>query len=130
MENMEYCLGANWVSITHELVGFILENKELIYKMFHATLCADEFFIQTLVWNSGKYRKKVFSLEDDYFASLRLIDWKRGNPYVWRENDYEELMQAPHLFARKFDETVDAAVIEKVFNTIMDRQRKGKSYEK
>ena len=47
-----------------------------------------------------------------------------------RENDYEELMQAPHLFARKFDETVDAAVIEKVFNTIMDRQRKGKSYEK
>ena len=130
MESMEYCLGANWVSITHELVGFILENKELIYKMFHATLCADEFFIQTLVWNSDKYRKKVFSLEDDYFASLRLIDWKRGNPYVWRENDYEELMQAPHLFARKFDETVDAAVIEKVFNTIMDRQRKGKSYEK
>ena len=45
-------------------------------------------------------------------------------------DDYEELMQAPHLFARKFDETVDAAVIEKVFNTIMDRQRKGKSYEK
>lgn len=39
-------------------------------------------------------------------------------------------MQAPHLFARKFDETVDAAVIEKVFNMIMDRQRKGKSYEK
>lgn len=58
MESMEYCLGANWVSITHELVGFILENKELIYKMFHATLCADEFFIQTLVWNSGKYSKK------------------------------------------------------------------------
>lgn len=74
--------------------------------------------------------KKSFRWKNDYFASLRLIDWKRGNPYVWRENDYEELMQAPHLFARKFDETVDAAVIEKVFNTIMDRQRKGKSYEK
>lgn len=128
MESMEYCLGANWVSITHELVGFILENKELIYKMFHATLCADEFLYRHL---SGIQvnTEKVFSLEDDYFASLRLIDWKRGNPYVWRENDYEELMQAPHLFARKFDETVDAAVIES-FNTIMDRQRKGKSYEK
>ena len=60
MESMEYCLGANWVSITHELVGFILENKELIYKMFHATLCADEFFIQTLVWIQVNTEKKSF----------------------------------------------------------------------
>lgn len=130
VSGMEYCLGANWVSITHELVQFILENEENIYKMFHATLCADEFFIQTLVWNSEKYKKNVFLLEDDYYASLRLIDWKRGNPYIWKEKDYEELMEAPHLFARKFDETVDSCIIDKIFYVIMERQRKGNSYEK
>lgn len=122
---MEYCLGANWVSITHSLIKYIIEQKNLIRKLFEKTLCCDEFFVQTLVWNS-KYRENVYSFEDDYFACLRLIDWKRGNPYVWRNQDYEELMNAPHLFARKFDENVDREVIDRIFQTISDRQKTGK----
>ena len=55
-----------------------------------------------------------------------MIDWKRGNPYVWRNQDYEELMNAPHLFARKFDENVDREVIDRIFQTISDRQKTGK----
>lgn len=122
---MEYCLGANWVSITHNLVEYIVGQKELIQKLFDKTLCCDEFFVQTLVWNS-EFKKNVYSFEDDYFACLRLIDWKRGNPYVWRNQDYEELMNAPHLFARKFDENVDRVIIERIFQTIYDRQKAGK----
>ena len=122
---MEYCLGANWVSITHSLTKYIIEQKNLIKKLFEKTLCCDEFFVQTLVWNS-KYRENVYSFEDDYFACLRLIDWKRGNPYVWRNQDYEELMNAPHLFARKFDENIDQEVIDKIFQTISSRQKAGK----
>ena len=34
---------------------------------------------------------------------MRLIDWKRGNPYVWTLADKEELEQSNRLFARKFD---------------------------
>lgn len=122
---MEYCLGANWVSITHSLTKYIIEQKNLIKKLFEKTLCCDEFFVQTLVWNS-KYRENVYSFEDDYFACLRLIDWKRGNPYVWRNQDYEELMKAQHLFARKFDENIDQEVIDKIFQTISSRQKAGK----
>lgn len=126
---VEYCLGANWVSITHNLVAYILQNEELIKELFHATLCGDEFFVQTLVWNS-KYREQVFSLEDDYYASLRYIDWKRGNPYVWRSQDYAELMKSPYLFARKFEEKVDSEIIDQIFDSIMNKQKKGIGYEK
>ena len=114
-------MGSNWVSITHKLVLFILDNQDKIKQWFHATLCCDEFFIQTLVWNSV-FKKDVFSLEDDYNACVRLIDWKRGNPYVWRISDYEELVNAPHLFARKFDETVDCEIIDKIYRYIMEKQ--------
>lgn len=123
--DIQYCMGANWVSITHKLVQFILINQAKIRKWFHASLCCDEFFIQTLVWNS-ELKKNVFSLEDDYMACLRLIDWERGNPYVWRINDYEELIHAPHLFARKFDETVDFEIIDKMYRYIEEKQRKSK----
>lgn len=131
--NMTYCLGANWVSITHDLVQYLLGQEKLIRKMFRHSLCCDEFFIQTLVWNSP-YRKRVFSLDDDYYACLRLIDWKRGSPYVWRKQDYMELMDAPHLFARKFDEETDREIIDLVYGAVKDRQRRiirtGEAYEK
>lgn len=121
--DVEFCLGANWCSITHELVGFLLENRPQIKKMFRYTLCCDEFYKHTLIWNSD-YIKKVYSMEDDYFACLRLIDWKRGKPYVWRKENLEELKSAPHLFARKFDEVIDNEVIEEVFVYILEQQKK------
>ena len=34
---------------------------------------------------------------------MRLIDWKRGNPYVFGIEDLEELMECDYMFARKFD---------------------------
>lgn len=121
VEGIEYCLGANWVSITHELIEYILLQEKKIRKLFRATLCGDEFFVHTVVWNSS-FRHKVFSFADDYYACLRLIDWKRGNPYVWKIQDYDELMEAPHLFARKFDEKQDSAIIERICETVMNRQ--------
>ena len=33
---------------------------------------------------------------------MRLIDWRRGNPYVWRDEDYDELIHSDRIFARKF----------------------------
>ena len=122
-KNTIYQCGANWFSITHDLAQYILKNEKKIYKMFHATLCCDQFFIQTLVWNS-RFRNNVFSIKDDVFSCLRLIDWKRGNPYVWRKCDYFELINAPHLFARKFDEEADAEIIEMIYNHIIDKQKK------
>ena len=126
--NLTCCLGANWVSITDELVRYIISREALIKRMFRFSLCCDEFFVQTLVWNSP-FRERVFSLEDDYLACLRLIDWKRGTPYTWRKEDYGELMEAPHLFARKFDEQTDEEIIDMIYETVKERQEGG-AYEK
>ena len=46
--------GANWVSVTQSFVEYILSNREIIKQMFCYTYyCADEMFIQTLLYNSG-----------------------------------------------------------------------------
>ena len=32
---------------------------------------------------------------------MRLIDWKRGNPYTWDYNDLTEILKSDRLFIRK-----------------------------
>lgn len=46
---------------------------------------------------------------------LREIDWQRGakaHPYVWREADYERLVNSGNLFARKFNTEVDRNIVD------------------
>ena len=53
--------------------------------------------------------------DNDYQACVRYIDWNRGAPYVFRRDDYEELMASTCMFARKFDEKTDKEIIEKIY---------------
>ena len=43
---------------------------------------------------------------------MRLIDWHRGKPYVYRIGDLDLLEESPMLFARKFDEKIDNEIIK------------------
>lgn len=45
---------------------------------------------------------------------MRSIDFQRGTPWIWREEDYEKLLESDMLFARKFDAKVDRNIIEKI----------------
>lgn len=49
---------------------------------------------------------------------MRLIDWGRGRPYIFRSEDYEELINSPYLFARKFDENIDGQIIQRLYDYI------------
>lgn len=49
---------------------------------------------------------------------MRLTDWNRGNPYVFRNEDYEELVQSKYIFARKFDEKIDEKIIDRLYEHI------------
>lgn len=102
--------GANWFSITDELVDYILSKKIWINKYFRYSHCADEIFIQTLVENS-KFKNKVYKngVND---GNLRLVDWNRGNPYVWRYEDKEILLNSNYIWARKFDYNIDSKIID------------------
>lgn len=53
--------------------------------------------------------------------NMRIVDWKRGSngsPYIFREEDYDELINSGVLFARKFSEDVDKDVIKKIVDYV------------
>lgn len=96
--------GAEWVSITNDLVEFLLSRKSEVLKSFRFICCADEIYKQTLVWNSS-FRDNVYAIDDEYKSCLRAIDWSRGGPYCWGSkggDDVSILRSSEALFARKF----------------------------
>ena len=122
LRNKDICFrkGSTWVSVTDDFVAFMLANKAEVLKLYKHTLGADEFFIQTLCWNSP-YRETVYDLHDEYNGCQRLIDWKRGWPYIWQEKDYNELIASKYLFARKFSSN-DAGLIRKISEHIQSEK--------
>lgn len=109
--SLELYKGGNWFSITHEMALQILSSKQIINKIFGKTLCADEFFVQTIAMNSV--------LKDTVVSdNLRYIDWARGSPYTFRSEDEENLMNSDKLFARKFNSEVDAEIIRKIIQRV------------
>lgn len=101
--------GTNWFSITHELAQYVLSETPQIRKIYKMTKCADEVFLHTLAWNS-QFRDRIQS------DSKRLIDWQRGRPYTFRLEDFDALMNSPCFWARKFNESVEPAIVEKIFD--------------
>ena len=98
-----YC-GSQWFSITGALAKYVLSKEDWIKSAFSYGCCVDECFLQTLVMQSAFAGNLSMTPEaDDYHANMRLIDWKRGNPYTFEDGDYEELVASDYLFARKFD---------------------------
>lgn len=93
--------GANWCSLTHTAVQYILSKERTIRKRFIHTLACDEVYKQTLLMNSP-FANHIFNENDEYGSCMRLIDWTRGKPYVWTMDDWRELMDSDKLFARKF----------------------------
>ena len=113
------CYGSNWYSISHKLVNYVNENRIKVEKLLNYTFAPDECWLQTLVYDSPFF-EHVYNknMDDDYSSSLRAIDWKRGNPYVWRKEDFSYLMDSDFLFARKFDPSIDNEIITMISDAI------------
>lgn len=107
--------GENWFSITDEFARYILENGKWISKVFKYSSCCDEVFVQTLLVNS-KFKDYLppKTSEGNYHNNARYNDWLRGNPYVWREEDFDFLVNCDRCFARKFDENMDLNIIKRI----------------
>ena len=97
--------GANWISVTDEMIQYVLSQKKLIKKQFYYSHCADEVFLQSVAMASP-YRDTVTG------KCLREIDWTRGGPYTFRREDVPMLLSSENLFARKFDIDLDREAIE------------------
>ena len=107
--DVEFQKGANWFSITDRCARYVISQKAWIRDIFRDTYCCDELFLQTVVFNS----EMPFDLyqNPNGEGNMRLIDWKRGNPYTFRKTDIQELKASPALFARKFDQKIDSKII-------------------
>lgn len=99
--------GAQWFSITDAFAQYLLDQEDLIKKQFFYSSCADEVFLHSIAMMSP-YCDHIVN------DSLRAIDWKRGNPYTYRQEDVEALLHSPDLFARKFDDNIDCSAIDKI----------------
>ncbi len=110
--------GANWVSVTEVVVDYILSKKKMIRKVFSYSVCADEVFLQTIIYNSDLYDKLIGYKNDDNFAIKRYIDWKRGKPYTFKSEDFNDLINSGCFFARKFSTKVDKEIIDKIYDYV------------
>ncbi len=119
-KSIEYRKGCNWVSITEPLVEYIINNTDYIKGLFGKAILCDEIFIQTLIWNSH-FRDTVYNYKDEYTGCMREIDWDRGSPYTWEEDDYEHLLKSDKLFARKFSSKNHKKIIDFISSNVTSR---------
>lgn len=88
-----------------------MRNEQLIKKEYKFTHCSDEIYKQTIASSCG-FKDRISPL-----GSLRMIDFKRGNrksPYTYRESDFEELINNPFLFARKFSSSLSGNLVSRL----------------
>ena len=119
---LSYVFGDNWFSIPQAFAEYVLQQLPLIRKCFYRTKNADELFLQTLAYNSP-FREAIVP------SCYRLIDWERGTPYTFRMDDLALLLDSDRLFARKFSQTTDSAVIEAIFRHLCKKPPRAVSAE-
>lgn len=113
---LEYYMGSNWFSITHEFASYILSREDFIEKHFRFSHAGDELFVQTILMNSPFRNHWVND-------NVRCIDFHRiyrGGPHTFTLEDYDFVMSSGKLFGRKFDEGIDAEIIRKIYHQLTD----------
>jgi len=90
------------------VVSFVSINKKLMNFMRY-TWGADEFLFPTIILNSPFKELTVNN-------NLRHIEWEEGksNPKVLKKGDLENLMKSDKFFARKFDISIDDAILNEI----------------
>lgn len=115
----EFQYGSNWFDITDDFAKYILKNKPWVIKHFKKTCCADELFLQTLLFNSPFYSNNYYCLNEKnrILQRNRYTDWTRGQPYTFKKEDYTEIINIKEsLFIRKFNYKNDAEIVNKLFD--------------
>lgn len=114
-EGWKVYAGENWFSVTDDFAKYLLGSSDLIERYFSEGYAADEVFPITILMNSA-FKDRLSSYRTRY------IDWSRGKPYVWRTGDEKELMNCGSFFARKFDASLDSAIVSSITDAVLRRK--------
>jgi len=103
---------SSWWTISSECAHYIVEyldNNQELMKFMKYTWAADEFLYATIIMNSSFKGKTINN-------NLRHIEWEKGkpNPRIFNINDLNTLKESNHLFARKFDISVDSKILDEL----------------
>lgn len=118
--DMELRKGGNWMSITDNLCRFLIDKKTYVMDKFKYTLCQDEIAIPSIILSST-FNEQRYCKNDPSRSDMRLIDWKKGSPYTWTMNDYDELVNSDKFFARKFS-SVDINIVYAIYKHVMEEK--------
>lgn len=109
--NFEPFGGSQWWCLSKECIHYInnfITNNPQYVNYFKNVFIPDETFFQTIISNSPFQQNVV---NDD----LKFIDWENHNPTppaVLDQSYFDQLVISPKLFARKFDITRNAKVLD------------------
>lgn len=101
--------GPQWMTLSRDAVAYILQFLKAYpsySSYFKRVLAPDEFFFQTILYNSerkGKMKNHI----------VHHIDWSENkkSPKTFTMNNKDILLNSPLFFARKFDENIDKDVL-------------------
>lgn len=114
--DLELMKGDNWFSITDGLARYLVKNASSIRSVFWDSMCGDEIFLQTEVWDAGS-RFRYFRAPGDQSndAIMRLIDWGADeSPRVLGIADLDRIRNSRMMFARKFDSEIDSDIVKAI----------------
>jgi hypothetical protein len=106
-----WCLSGECV----ELVRSFVDARPDVVRFFRHVDIPDEIFFQTVLMNSELADRVVND-------NLRYIDWSTDKrPTLLGAGDLDALRHSPKLFARKFDATLDSAVLDLIDRELLER---------
>jgi hypothetical protein len=92
-----------------EYLNYFVKRNRAFVNFFKLVVNPDEIFFQTAVMNSP-FKERVVN------DNLRYICWRDdpNHPAILRADDFENIAKSSSLFARKFDITVDASILDQI----------------
>ncbi|HWV70369.1 MAG TPA: beta-1,6-N-acetylglucosaminyltransferase [Pseudosphingobacterium sp.] len=105
-------IGGQWMILTRDCCEFICNSKEIVKfeRYYQNTLIADESFFQTVIMNTS-FKGKI--INDDKRAIIWIPDGDiKLRPKTFTMSDLAFLSTGDNLFARKFDDNVDAFILD------------------
>jgi hypothetical protein len=115
--------GQMYWSLPRDAVEYVLQTtarEPRLVRFFQHTFIPDEMFFQTILLNSP-HRERVRTLSAPDCYGLHFIDWRPNSerPETIETSTLPRLRATPAFFARKFDETVDEAVLDAIDHELL-----------
>ena len=101
--NLEIYSGENWVDMPRDAVEYCinyLDSHPNLLKMLQTGCFSDEFWMQTILCNSPKFKQRIVKNHHRY------IKWQKQHgsyPAVLDMSDFDNIINGDYIFARKFE---------------------------